>query len=114
MRVFIAEDEILIAFDLQSQVEDFGAAEVVLANNCEDALVAVDGTKFDFALLDLNLGKEQSLPVADKLLQQGVPFAFLSGADRSVLPERFADCEMLTKPCPSDDLRRVLEGLRSR
>ena len=54
----------------------------------------------DAALLDLELGSEQSHPIADALSARQVPFAFISGhghhavegsrhADAPVLAERF-------------------------
>jgi DNA-binding response OmpR family regulator len=81
-RCLVIEDELLIALDIQQELEAAGAAEVVCAATLEEAATALRGPRFDLGLLDLRLGGsgETSLPVARALEDAGTPFVFLTGA----------------------------------
>lgn len=50
------------------------------------------------ALLDVNLGGENSYSLADMLMAARVPVAFITGRDSSSLPERFRNAPVLCKP----------------
>jgi len=80
-RCLVLEDEVIIAMDIQQVLEEAGASEVVCAGNLAEALQAWHLARFDFAVLDLRLSREQtSLPLAEELDEAGTPFIFLSGA----------------------------------
>src|SRR3954451_4258313 len=80
-RCLVVEDELLIALDIQQELEAAGAAEVVCVATLEEAATALRGPRFDLGLLDLRLGEgETSLPVARALEDAGTPFVFLTGA----------------------------------
>jgi DNA-binding response OmpR family regulator len=81
-RCLIIEDELLIALDIQQELEAAGAAEVVCAATLEEAAAALRGPRFDLGLLDLRLGnsRETSIPAARALEDAGTPFMFLTGA----------------------------------
>ncbi len=80
-RCLVIEDELLIALDIQQELEAAGAREVVCAATLEEAASALRGLHFDLGLLDLRLGNsETSLPVARALEDAGTPFVFLTGA----------------------------------
>jgi DNA-binding response OmpR family regulator len=80
-RCLVVEDELLIAVDIQQELEAAGAAEVVCAATLERAANALRGPRFDIGLLDLRLGDgETSLPVARALEDAGTLFVFLTGA----------------------------------
>jgi hypothetical protein len=55
--------------------------------------------KTDGAVLDVNLGGEKIDPVADPLIQLGVPFVFTTGYDASAITMRFKDVVRCDKPC---------------
>jgi len=66
----------------------------------------------DVAILDVNLGKEYSFPIADHLIREGTPIAFLTGYDAaSVLPERFRGIPCLSKPFSDDGLLQRITSL---
>lgn len=50
------------------------------------------------ALLDVNLGGEDSFALADALIAARVPVAFITGRDSNSLPERFKLAPVLCKP----------------
>jgi hypothetical protein len=64
--------------------------------------------RIDVALLDCNLGNEQSWPVADLLAARNVPFAFSSGNGIKDIDKRFADRPVFAKPVDEEKLKRFL------
>jgi CheY-like chemotaxis protein len=110
LRVMIVEDEPIIAMAMQMLVEDEEGG-VVLGPHAAvaPALAAVAALdRIDVALLDCNLGKEASWPVADALAARGVPFAFTSGQGMKDIPERFAGRPAFAKPVEDEQLRGFL------
>jgi hypothetical protein len=52
----------------------------------------------DFAVLDINLAGTSAYPIADTLARSGIPFAFVSGFEKSIIPERFVGITVFEKP----------------
>ncbi len=102
----------IIALDAEDALRALGAVEVHTVSSSAGALGAIRGKTFDFAVLDVNLGAaETSLPIADRLGELGVPFAFATGLGESAsLPSRFVGRPILSKPYQPADLRRVFGG----
>lgn len=112
-RILIVEDEYLIAEYLQSELEDAGAVVAGMAANIEDALRLLDSNPtLDAAILDVNLGGEMVFPLADQLLERGVPFIFTTGYDASSIPARYAMAARCEKPYNTEAMlsaiRRVI------
>lgn len=96
-RILIVEDEVMIGLLLEDLVREAGAADVVLATTARMALLEVDEQKTTLAILDVNLGTESSLFVAEKLKRRGVPFVYhtaRSAADLNGWP----DAPIVRKP----------------
>ena len=75
------------------------------------ALGAIGRAKPSFALLDLNLGSENSIPVAMKLRELGVPFIFATGyGERAPIPDDLAAAPVIQKPYTRD----VVEAAQSK
>ena len=83
----VLDDEFLIALDIQDMLEQSGAASVTCVSNADDALATIRETKFDLAVLDLNLagGTRTGLLVAAALTVQKIPFTFLTGMRRDAI-----------------------------
>jgi CheY-like chemotaxis protein len=113
-RLLVAEDEFLIALDIESIFESVGA-EVKTANRVEQALAVIksDGP-FDAAVLDLKLERETSIAIAEQLQAQSVPFVFLTGAagDGSIVAQ-FANAPVVGKPFDSETLFSALKQAMS-
>ena len=113
-RLLVVEDEFLIALDIGSIFESVGA-EVKTANRVDQALAVIksDGP-FDAAVLDLKLERETSMPIAEQLQAQGVPFVFLTGAagDASIVAQ-FANAPVVGKPFDSETLFSALKQAMS-
>ena len=80
-RCLVVDGELLIAFDIQQELEASGA-EAVCAGSLAEAMDALRGPRFDLALLDLRLGPggATSIPLAERLTAESIPFVFLTGA----------------------------------
>jgi CheY-like chemotaxis protein len=104
------EDEALVALDVAQQVEDLGHEVVGPVFTLAPAMSLAETEDLDFALLDLDLRGERSLPVAEILAARSVPFAFLSGYHRPDLPEALRAARLLSKPVRPGSLVEILGG----
>lgn len=82
--VLLAEDNVVIAYDLEDMVLGLGARRVTVATRLDEALSAIARGSIDFAILDLDLGGKSALPAAEALHEQNVPFIFASGQTQGV------------------------------
>lgn len=98
----------MIALDAQSMLQGFGA-EVELAATIADARRALDLNHFDAAILDVNLYTETSFAIAEDLQARDIPFVFATGyGETIVVPDRFKDVFVVSKPYVADVLRAAL------
>lgn len=112
-RVMIVEDEPLIGAALQMLVEDMGGTVSGPHVTLADGLAALaDGEQIDCALLDCNLGRDMSWPIAETLAARAIPFAFTSGNGVNDIDQRFADRLVFSKPVDEGVLKRFLETLK--
>lgn len=110
MRVLLVEDEALIAMDLEATLWEAGCIVLGPIARVGQALAAVEGGGFDAALLDVNLNGEKVFPVADALAERKISFLFLTGYEKSILPERYHRCPILRKPCSPRILISALQA----
>lgn len=104
----LVEDNVIIAMEAEQVLLELGFGDVVTTSSVASADNAINKTEFAFALLDINLGGETSMPVADSLAGKGVPFVFASGyGDGADLPHAHKDVAVVTKPYSIDVLRNV-------
>src|SRR4051794_21073625 len=82
LRVLVVEDESIISFLIEDLATELGAAAVWHAATVAGALALLDRQRPDAAVLDVNLGGESGLPVAERLEAMGVPFVFATGYGR--------------------------------
>jgi CheY-like chemotaxis protein len=109
LNVMIVEDEPLIAMMMEALVSDVDGVTLGPYGTVAAAVAAAKAeAQIDVALLDCNLGKEHSWPVADVLTGRGVPFAFSSGQGAKEIVERFAGRPVFAKPVDEEKLRRFL------
>lgn len=108
-RAFIVEDECLVLVELGLVLEDLGYKVVGSASDLDRGLALARELSFDVAVLDVNLSGRSSVPIADVLLERGIPFVFSSGYTRALLPGRHADRLLVPKPAGPDVLREALQ-----
>ena len=75
--ILIVEDDPFIAMDLQDTFEDAGYSVLGPVASVDPGLKIIRDTKPDFAMLDYNLGRETSIPIAHKLDEIEIPYIFL-------------------------------------
>jgi CheY-like chemotaxis protein len=79
-RVLLAEDEPLVALELEEVLERLGCTVIGPAATVQEALHLIGGAgRIDAAVLDVNLAGRPSFPAADMLAGLGVPVIFASG-----------------------------------
>ena len=109
-RAMVAEDSLLILVALEILLEQHGIAIAGQASTVTEAQALVDIGNFDIAILDINLHGEMVFPVADLLLQRGVPIIFTTGyAPDETLPPRFTGSPCVQKPYDPDALMVLVE-----
>lgn len=92
---------------------DAGASVVGPIPTVKTALKVVATTPLlQAAVIDVNLGGEFAFPLADKLAERGIPFAFSSGYRRRDLPQAYRNQPLLEKPFEAvhviDTVRRLI------
>lgn len=98
-RILVVEDEPLLAMDLEAVLIDAGFAVIGPASGLEEALRRLHHeTVVDGAVLDIALHGSFSFPIADALADRGIPFLFVSGHAREILPERHQCRRVVQKP----------------
>jgi CheY-like chemotaxis protein len=110
LRVFIVEDEPMLALCLGEVLEDEGCLVVGTASTVSEALEAVATAIFDVAILDLNLhGKPVDL-IAAAIVRGGRGLVFSTGSQASACPTGFHGWPVLHKPYRDE---AMLAALRS-
>lgn len=114
MRVFLVEDEVLVALMLEDMLADLGCVLVGSADTVAQALSGIaDSSALDAAILDVHLRGETVFPVADALLQKRVPFVFSTGFGPAELAMRYPSSHLLAKPYPAEALAQALASMRT-
>jgi CheY-like chemotaxis protein len=109
-RVLLIEDDALIAMDVEGSLCEFGCEVIGPFGTIEEALAALQTERLDCAVLDLNLNGQTTVAIADAGLMQ-VPFLFLSGHSRQLLPARHHARPFVGKPFLVPMLRAALAEL---
>ncbi|OWU83977.1 histidine kinase [Oceanicola sp. 22II-s10i] len=95
----VLEDALIIAMDAAAMLEEMGASKVAIASSVEQAMQEIDRDPPAFALLDINLGAEQSVTVAERLHALGIPFVLATGyGETSEIVESYPPARMVQKP----------------
>ncbi len=110
-KILVVEDEMLIGMLLEDMLADLGHDVVAVVPRVNEALAAVQREAFDLAILDVHLNGQAVFPVAESLIEKGVPFVFATGYGERGLPEKYRDRPVLQKPFAKDDLEKVLNAM---
>ena len=111
-RILVVEDEYFIADDMAKALEKLGAEVVGPAADQEKALALLSSAELiDAAVLDINLRGATVFPIADILIEQGVPFVFATGYAPASVPPVYAGIPRWEKPFNPGDLVRSLPKL---
>ena len=111
-RIFIVEDEVLIAFEMSDILEDLGVEVVGPSVHVEDAVATAKEAEIDAAFLDVNLGGGMtSEEVAGILRERGIPFMFVTAYDAHQIEFRTSDDRVMRKPVTSAEILNALRDL---
>ena len=109
LRILVVEDEYMLADEMRTELMDVGAIVIGPAATLAGAFALLKRSPdLDGAVLDLNLGGEMAYPLADVLLERGIPIVFTTGYDAAVVPGRFSSTPRCEKPI---DVRRVVQAI---
>jgi CheY-like chemotaxis protein len=107
--VLVVEDDALIAMDTAETIAGFGVTSVRTARHVAEALQNIAARAPDFVLLDVGLVREKSFVVAEELVRQNIPFAFVTGySGPGGMPSAFTRYPVLRKPYTRDELMGTL------
>ena len=109
-RIFIVEDEILIAFEMVDILEDLGFDIVGPSVHVDEAEALARDEEIDAAVLDVNMGEgKNSEPVAQILRSRGVPFIFVTAYNDDQITFRTSDDRVLRKPVTGKEMIAALD-----
>jgi CheY-like chemotaxis protein len=106
-RILILEDEPVVAMLVEDMLVDLGCVVVGPASRLDEALLMVECEELDLAVLDINLGREDSFPVAALLQSRSVPFVFATGYGDCATP--FPAAPVVAKPYLAHDLYAAMQ-----
>lgn len=109
--VLVVEDEWLIATMTAGILEEGGYRVVGPVGSVAQGMALIAGETVDAALLDVNLGSEQSFGLADALIERGTPVTLLTGYKGGDLPQRFRAVPTLGKPVAPEVLLDAVEAM---
>ncbi len=105
-RILVVEDEPVLAMLLQDALNDMGC-DVVFAHALPQAMRLAEIEDVACGFLDIKIGNDTVIPVADALSHRNIPFVFSSNYGRAMLPQRYRNHIMLPKPYFPDDIAHV-------
>ncbi|UVF20259.1 response regulator [Microvirga terrae] len=108
-RILVVEDEYFLAEDMAQALEKLGATIIGPASDREKALALLSSSEqVDAAVLDINLRGATAFPVADALLEHGIPFVFATGYAPASVPWAYSAVPCWEKPFNPNDLAQAL------
>jgi light-regulated signal transduction histidine kinase (bacteriophytochrome)/ActR/RegA family two-component response regulator len=111
-RVLVLEDDFLIAVEHRAFLLEAGVEHVLTANSNTSALRHMREVLPDAAVIDVNLGTENSQETAAFLTARDIPFVFLTGYSPDAgLLDAFPDAPILKKPVDAQRLFGALAKL---
>lgn len=109
-RIFVVEDEALVAMMIESMIEELGGTVVATKSAVADALdfVVHRHAEIDLALLDLNLNGKRSYDIAAAASRHGIPVVFATGYADDDIIEDWRTRPVLSKPFQLAELEGAL------
>lgn len=100
-KILIAEDEMMVAYDLCETVEEAGFQVEGPHSGISSAMLAFQKEKPDAAILDVELEDGNVFSFARTLKAENVPVIFHSGSlTKTEITQKFPEAIVRMKPCP--------------
>jgi CheY-like chemotaxis protein len=110
--VLIAEDEFLLALEIEELVRDTGCQVIGPAAGVSELLHLIERTPCDLALLDVHLRHGETVyAAADRLRVLGIPFVFMTAYGQEGIDSRYAGARVICKPVSATDIESCLSPL---
>jgi len=120
-RVLIVEDEVMLALELEAELQSMGIMVCGIAPNIGDAVALTMKEKPNLVMMDVHLeGPQDGVEIARWLGEMyGVPVVFVTAyADNKILLERIhkliPGAPVLSKPLDSSHLSETIADLKNR
>jgi light-regulated signal transduction histidine kinase (bacteriophytochrome) len=96
----ILEDNMIIALDVEETLSSLDIKHIYVAANTIEAESFIGSKRIDFAILDVNLGGENSFDIAKMCQVKNIPFVFVTGYSElsSITDNGFENVKLLMKP----------------
>jgi CheY-like chemotaxis protein len=98
MKILVVEDNVLAADLIAEALAVEGCMVVGPVGTLEDGMDILSQAGITGALLDINLHGADSFPIAYRLRDRGVPFAFVTAYSELVVPEDLRGAPRFSKP----------------
>jgi DNA-binding response OmpR family regulator len=113
VRILIAEDNELIAFNLVDMLRELECVASETTREVAAGLDLLEHMSFDIAIIDVVLADGTSEPLMEALRQRGVPFAISSGLSEADLRFDYPGVPILAKPYGMSEVAYVFNSLTS-
>jgi CheY-like chemotaxis protein len=110
-RILVVEDEPYVAMMIQDVLAEHGCAVEGPVSKVSDALAIANSKLLHGAVLDINLGNEDTYIIASHLRQNAVPFMFATGYGGEGVRADFLSELTLSKPFSEVELVKALDKL---
>ncbi len=109
VRIFICEDNAMIALMLEDLIEDFGHEPCGIADSFDTGLDGCRAAGADLALVDLDLlDGPTGLKLVEALAEEGVPSIIVSG-QVDLIRQAHRAASVVRKPVVDTELRAAIE-----
>ena len=112
--VLVVEDNPLLSAHLAAMLQDIGVEMVREVATVAEASAAVREKIFDLVILDLQLGNDNGLVIAEQCAAERVPVILSTGYGDVLLPVTYSTEQLLRKPYSMKDLERSISHLVAR
>lgn len=115
--VLVIEDEAMIAWMLESLLEDMGFEVIVLASNAMEAVAAAERRTPELVISDINLGFGadgiEAVGAIRRICNPAVVFvsAYIDENARNRISEQVADARILAKPMTGNGLAAAIQNV---
>ena len=107
-RILVVEDDYMIAQDVAERLEREGAEVIGPVPSVAASLRLIEKSGVDVAVLDVNLGSENSFPIAQVLRDKDIPFLFSTGYNSADIPAEWQHVAVSMKPLRVADVAKLL------
>ncbi|NEH46221.1 response regulator [Rhizobium leguminosarum] len=109
MKVMIVEDEMLLAMELESEVEAAGHEVAGIAMNSRQAHDLLASQKPDFAFVDVQLMDGLTgIEIGRSLAAAGIPYVFVTGNIKRLPPDFVGALGAIEKPYTMNGMKSAL------